>query len=263
MRYGAMNFPIKPVLKELEGFARLGFDYLELAMDPPLAHYSIIRKQKDEILDALQQHGMEIVCHLPTFVSTADLTQSIRDASLHEVLRSLETASELEAKKVVLHPSYIGGMGVYVMKQVKGYAFDSLGKVVFRAKQLGLCLCLENMFPKSMAFFKPDDFVEVFEMFPELKMTLDTGHACIDSPKGKQLFDFLRIFGDRIGHVHASDNHGKRDDHLPIGKGRIDFPKFAKALKEIGYDDTVTLEVFSEDPMDLKTSREKFAGFIL
>ena len=45
MRYGAMNFPIKPVLKELEAFANLGFDYLELTLDSPLAHYSIIRKQ--------------------------------------------------------------------------------------------------------------------------------------------------------------------------------------------------------------------------
>ena len=36
MRYGAMNFPIKPVLKELEAFAHLGFDYLELTLDPRL-----------------------------------------------------------------------------------------------------------------------------------------------------------------------------------------------------------------------------------
>ena len=262
MRYGAMNFPIKPVLKELEAFANLGFNYLELTLDPPLAHYSIIRKQKGEILEALQQHGMALVCHLPTFLSTADLTQSIRDVSLHEILRSLETASELEAEKVVLHPSHIGGMGIYIMEKVKGYAFDSLGKVVLRADQLGICLCFENMFPKCMAFFELDDFIEVFDIFPDLKMTLDMGHACIDSPKGKRLFDFLRIFGDRIGHVHASDNHGKRDDHLPIGKGSIDFPKVVKALKEIGYNDTVTLEVFSENRMDLKISREKFAGFL-
>ena len=137
MRYGAMNFPIKPVLKELEAFANLGFNYLELTLDPPLAHYSIIRKQKDKILEALKQHGMALVCHLPTFVSTADLTQSIRDASLDETLRSLETASELEAEKVVLHPSYIGGMGVYVMEEVKGYAFDSLGVGGFQSRTIG------------------------------------------------------------------------------------------------------------------------------
>jgi hypothetical protein len=39
MRFGAMNFPVVPVLDEIETFARLGFDYLELAMDPPMAHH--------------------------------------------------------------------------------------------------------------------------------------------------------------------------------------------------------------------------------
>jgi len=63
---------------------------------------------------------MELVCHLPTFLSTADLTQSIRDASLHEILRSLETASELEAEKVVLHPSHIVGNGCLCYGKGKG-----------------------------------------------------------------------------------------------------------------------------------------------
>jgi hypothetical protein len=39
MLYGAMNFPIRPILEELEAISGLGFDYLELAMDPPQAHY--------------------------------------------------------------------------------------------------------------------------------------------------------------------------------------------------------------------------------
>ena len=37
MLYGGMNFPIKPVLEEVEAMAKLGFDYLELAMDPDKA----------------------------------------------------------------------------------------------------------------------------------------------------------------------------------------------------------------------------------
>ncbi|MGO9738823.1 MAG: hypothetical protein ACLPVO_15530 [Desulfomonilaceae bacterium] len=32
MRYGAMNFPVRPVLQELKEIAALGFDYVELAM---------------------------------------------------------------------------------------------------------------------------------------------------------------------------------------------------------------------------------------
>jgi hypothetical protein len=32
MLYGAMNFPIKPVLEEVDSLALLGFDFLELAL---------------------------------------------------------------------------------------------------------------------------------------------------------------------------------------------------------------------------------------
>ena len=56
MLYGAMNFPVKPILEELEAISELGFDYLELTMDPPQAHYSIIRRQKKRLLKALDRN---------------------------------------------------------------------------------------------------------------------------------------------------------------------------------------------------------------
>ncbi|MGA8282334.1 MAG: sugar phosphate isomerase/epimerase, partial [Desulfobacterales bacterium] len=62
MLYGAMNFPVKPVLEELESLAALGFDFLELAMDPPAAHYNAVRNQKAELLAALERHNMQLVC---------------------------------------------------------------------------------------------------------------------------------------------------------------------------------------------------------
>ena len=52
MLYGAMNFPAKPVLEELEKAAELGFDYLELSMDPPEAHHHVIRKHKKALFEA-------------------------------------------------------------------------------------------------------------------------------------------------------------------------------------------------------------------
>ena len=33
MQYGSMNFPIRPVIEEIESIGRLGFDFMELAMD--------------------------------------------------------------------------------------------------------------------------------------------------------------------------------------------------------------------------------------
>ena len=114
MQYGAMNFPVKPVLEELDKIAALGFDYMELSLDPPGAHYTTVREHKERLLESLKAYNMGLVCHMPTFVSTADLTESLRKASIDEILFSLETAADLKAMKVVLHPSSVNGMGIFV-----------------------------------------------------------------------------------------------------------------------------------------------------
>jgi len=258
MQYGAMNFPIKPVADELEYIAALGFDYLELAMDPPQAHYTIIRQQMNSILKALNSHSMSLICHLPTFVSTADLTDSIREASLQEMLNSMEVAAELGAQQVVLHPGHIGGLGLYVKESAMALANESLASIIGRAQELGLCVCLENMFPKCRAFFEPADFEDILHRFPDLMLTLDTGHANIGGQGGRRTLDFIERFGPRIGHLHISDNLGERDDHLPIGSGVIDFLKIIRVLKQYGYEDTATLEIFSDDRRELKKSRDRF-----
>ena len=255
-----MNFPVRPILKELEAFSELGFDYLELTMDAPQAHYSIIRQQKKNLLKALDRHNMGLVCHLPSFVFTADLTPGIRKASLNEVLGSLEVAAELRCPKTVLHPGYIMGLGIFVMDQAKEYAFECLEAVTTKADELGLLLCLENLFSNTHSLVEPEDFAEIFMRFPTLKLTLDTGHAHIGDIEGKRAVKMIKRFPDRIGHVHVSDNFGKEDNHLPVGAGTVNFPEIVKALKDIGYDDTITLEVFSKDRDYLKMSRDKIAA---
>jgi sugar phosphate isomerase/epimerase len=258
MQYGAMNFPIKPVSDELAEIGALGFDYLELTMDPPRAHYTTLRQQMQTIVNDLHIRGMSVICHLPTFVSTADLTDSIRKASLQEMFQSLEVAAELGAHKVVLHPGHIGGLGLYVMETVLAHANNSLATIIEHAQKLGLCVCLENMFPRCRAFVEPDDFIDILQRFPDLKLTLDTGHANIGAKGGRRILQFIEKFGHRIGHLHISDNLGQRYDHIPLGSGSIDFKKIAQAIKRSGYDDTATLEIFSEDRQALLHSRKRF-----
>jgi len=260
MLYGAMNFPVKPVLDELEAISELGFDYLELTMDPPQAHYSIIRQQKKRLLKALDRKQMKLVCHLPSFVYTADLTPGLRKASLNEVIKSLEVAAELGCLKAVLHPSYIMGLGIFVMDQAREYALESLGAIMEKAHQLDLLICLENLFPKAHSLVEPEDFADIFVKFPNLKMTLDTGHAHIEDTEGKRAVKFIERFPDRIDHIHVSDNLGEADNHLPVGAGTVNFNEIVKALKGIGYDNTITLEVFSKDRDYLKMSRNKVAA---
>ena len=46
MQYGAMNFPIKPVGKELEDIAALGFDYFEVGYTAGLKAVEILKGGK-------------------------------------------------------------------------------------------------------------------------------------------------------------------------------------------------------------------------
>ena len=255
MRFGAMNFPVVPALQEMETFARLGFDYLELAMDPPRGHYSILAALRSTIVRSLADFDMGLICHLPTFLTTADLTDSLRQASVAEMHASLKVAAELGAEKVVLHPSMASGMGAHTLETVKMHAFDFLAGMVAAAEQLDITICLENMFPRNRLGVEPDDFEEIFTQFPTLKLTLDTGHANIDDRRGRRLKGLVDRFGDRIDHVHVSDNLGRLDEHLAVGQGTVNFDDLVKRLKTIGYDDTITLEVFDPDRRLLVDSR--------
>ncbi len=65
--------------------------------------------------------------------------------------------------------------------------------------------------------------------------------------------DYINIFKDKIIHIHWHDNHGNKDEHLPIGAGLIDHQRAIKELKNIEYDRTITLEVFTSSS-DAKAS---------
>jgi len=262
MKYGAMNFPIKPVMDELKKISDLGFDYFELSLDPPCAHYASILEMENEIAMALEQYSMDIICHLPSFVYTADLCPAIRDISLKEMIHSLKTAARIGAKKAVLHPSFISGLGLFVMETAKEYAHESLGAIVKEAARLEIDLCFENMYPGYNSFFDPRHFQKIFQDFPSLKMCLDTGHGNIDDPYNTRLFEFVQKIPDKIGHVHVSDNCGKKDDHLGVGQGNINFEKFITQLTRSGYNDTITLEIFSENTRDVLDSREKISSMV-
>lgn len=256
MKYGAMNFPVKPLLQEIEEIGELGFDYMELTMDPPEAAPQKVLAQKKSILNLLNRYKMGITGHLPTFVWTSDLYESLRNASLHENIKAIEASAELGIEKLVLHPGYITGMGKFVIDKAKGYGLESIEAILKKTNSLGMTLCIENMFPQANFLTQPHEFQEVFETFPEIRLALDIGHANLGGDRSRAI-EFIQRYGYHIGHIHANDNFGKEDNHLPIGAGLIDFDRIIKALKQTSYDETITIEVFSKDRDYLRISKEK------
>jgi sugar phosphate isomerase/epimerase len=72
-------------------------------------------------------------------------------------------------------------------------------------------------------------------------LVLDTSHAAVAK---HDLIEVRHLFGERLRHVHLSDNAGKGwDSHLPPGEGVLDLDAFLRDLAGSGYDGTVSLEV--------------------
>jgi sugar phosphate isomerase/epimerase len=257
MIYGAPNHPLRPLTEEIKTLAALGFDYLELGMDPPHGLPERLRPRLAEVRSALAGEGLGLpVVHLPTFVWLADVYASIREASLTEVFKALDLAAEIGVEKAVLHPGYLTGLMTFTPDIGKKYAAESLDRILEHAAGLGVTICLENMFPRAGHMCRPEEFIGVLDRHPGLMITLDLGHANIRSPRG-QAAAFVEIARERIGHVHVGDNNGREDEHLPLGAGRLDLAGGLAAIKASGYDRTITLEVFSPDRDYLAVSLQK------
>ena len=100
---------------------------------------------------------------------------------------------------------------------------------------------LENV-PLSNGIHSVNEFKYIIDNVDSLLVHLDIPYAF--TPGGmKSVLDYISLFKDRIVHIHWHDNHGMKDEHLAIGEGWIDHYKAVKALKDINYDGTITLEV--------------------
>jgi sugar phosphate isomerase/epimerase len=78
------------------------------------------------------------------------------------------------------------------------------------------------------------------------KMALDVG--MVISEEARKGFRTLSQDSQRISikSMPATIQAG-RDEHLPIGAGTIDFTRIVRALKDIRYHGTITLEVLARD----------------
>src|SRR4030043_1698876 len=173
------------------------FDYVELTMDPPEATPQKMLAQKRAIKEILNRYRMGIMGHLPTFVWTSDLYESLRRASLQENFEALEAAAEVGIEKMVLHPGFITGMGKFLIDKAKGHAMESLEAILKKAVSLHITLCIENMFPQAHFLIQPHEFQPVFETFPEIRLTLDIGHANLGTGKNRSS-EFIRLQGQGL-----------------------------------------------------------------
>jgi len=111
---------------------------------------------------------------------------------------------------------------------------------IIRYEQAGVRVVLENVVEHS-----PEFLIRLVDTVGSayLGLCFDIGHATLCSTLAPARW--VEMMGARLKHVHLHDNNGATDEHLPIGKGIIDFDAFFEALGKWSPDATVSLEIIA------------------
>lgn len=252
MRIGAMTNPLTALLPQIHWIGEQGFDFVDLAVEPPMAEHEAIDTRG--VRHALDAAGLDRIVHTSPYLPLASAHRPVREAAAGEIRRCIGLAAELGAALVTLH--YLGAPRFFHRGQVVSVYAELLESLA--ACDSGVRVAIENspINRGELSLFR-----EIFTRVPQAGLLLDVGHTHIRS--GRTLApDFLEdaVVGKRLAHVHLSDNDGRDDLHLPLGAVRngIDWKKTAAGLKRSGYSGTVTLEVFSPDRDYLLASRDKW-----
>lgn len=247
MQLGLMNNPSRDPLKEIARIADLGFDFVDLTLEPPAARADQVDAAK--IKTALQTRNLGVVGHTAYYLPFGSAFDVIQVGAVAEAERCLHVFAQVGATLMNLHlDCHVPGHDTAFINRRNIQAIEWL---LPTARDLGITLMVENTQGDDAQTLAP-----VLDPLPTVGLHLDIGHANIRAPKSNTA-SLLARYAGRLKHVHLSDNKGRGDDHLAIGAGTIDWKRELKTLKTTGYDGTITLETFYGDSDLIVYSRDK------
>ena len=221
-----------------------GFDIIEVLCEGPyLPRFALKNISQFGIFS---QYDIELTIHSPTVdLNPASVNVGIREETVKQLYETVDLAASIDASTVTTHPGYVKRINERLTKRSLELALKSLENWAKYAEDVGIEPSIENM-PHNSKYFCTD--VAQHKLFVETcgsSATIDVGHAHTNDA----IRDFLHA-DFQIAYYHVSDNDGRRDQHLPIGKGTIDWSQLHGINKAI-------IEVNDYD--EVKESRDKLS----
>jgi sugar phosphate isomerase/epimerase len=228
----------------LETVRSAGFDMIEICSFPAHLDYhdrETVRRAAKRIDDlGLEPYSF----HAPfaDHIDISSLDHRQREASLQEILRAAEAAASLQVRYFVIHPGpeqTVTATGPAHFERME-HAANILDRVVCRCQELGIGCVLENKLP-HLLFGNTNDLLWIMGAMEviDIGFCLDTGHASLSG----DLYHVMHKISGHLQMIHANDNNGHQDDHLPPGEGVIQWPRLLTELSETGFHGGIILEL--------------------
>ena len=253
--------PLDKMFTALEEMADMGFEYVEIEAvgEENLREILANRQRLREHVDSLNLKVMN-VC--PIFTDLVSPDKSARRKALECFRETCELATYFDAVMVQTDTFFppLKFVGEVPYKEAISFGkpyrvevdpefswerfwrllVDSMRKCNWIAEDYGLRFCLEPRVGETVS--NTDAMLRLAEAIDSenFGVVLDTGHLHAQ----KEILPLsVEKLGKLIIYVHASDNDGRDNYHLGIGKGTVDWIGVLKALKKHGFDGFIGIDV--------------------
>jgi sugar phosphate isomerase/epimerase len=148
-----------------------------------------------------------------------------------ETVRQMKECIEICAAFVeiaVVHPGHLSPLGAQMPDMAWKQMIEALRILCDFSAGYNITIALENMVNMDWLFGRyPHELLGIIETVnrDNICVAFDVGHANTTGT----IEEFLHLEG--IKHVHVHDNFGKKDDHLPLGSGNIDWEHVIGSLE--------------------------------
>jgi inosose dehydratase len=107
----------------------------------------------------------------------------------------------------------------------------------------------------------PEALQELFRL-TSIGFCPDTAHLAAGGGDAAAL---IRLYGERLAHVHLKDWDPVSGRFMPLGRGALDFPDIMRAIRETGYDSwlMVELDYYDGDPAQAALISRQFLDGLL
>jgi len=279
MKFALCNemFENRPMAEIASVAAGLGYQGLEIApftLAPSVEE--ITPAQRRETRKAIESQGLDVVGLHWLFAGPTGLHMTTPDQATWQRTRDylaalLELCGDLGGRVLVLgSPKQRSILEGQTEQGAWRRAVDLLSSVLERAGESGLTICLEPLAPAETNFINTveEGMKMVHEIgHPNFKIHLDVKAMCSEDKGSPTRNAALRVpksvptiirsvKATDVGHFHVND-----PNLYGPGMGEVDYAPIAEAIRDIGYDKWLSVEVFKYDP-DPETIARKSIDYL-
>jgi D-psicose/D-tagatose/L-ribulose 3-epimerase len=222
----------------------IGFDTYDVFEDP----LDLTDAERKEIKETTEAVGLPVRSVVCVAFGLVDFNPSVRRFTLDRIKAYVDQGAYLGARNVLLVVGeYYWDGEVFPRTAIWDMAKDLVTQAGEYAATKGLEIVLE-LEPFSEALLKDVDELVRFVSeigHPAVRANADISHLHLSD---SSVADVAKLTG-LIGHIHLSDCDGKVHGDLPAGHGVTPIKDYLAAIRDTGYDGTVSIELeYSPDP---------------